>query len=227
MEEKIVAVIPCHNEQRMVVEVVKKATPYCVGVIVVDDHSTDDTYYKVWREHIEVYRNALHRGVGCATVYGLQQAIINYPNANAYVTLDGDGQHNPNEIPLVADLVVKGKADVVCGVRVHRGTMPLYRAFGNWVVAQACNIRSGYGLEDVTCCYRAFSKEAAERLDIRERGYGFATEVVIKARKYNLRVAEVPISCIYHNGLRYNSSMAPLKQAVIILGCTLKWRVRA
>lgn len=226
-KQRTIAVIPCHNEERMVAEVAKRAAQHCDGVIVVDDHSTDDTFYKVWRERIAIYRNPMHKGVGCATVYGLKQARVDYPSAVAYVTLDGDGQHNPAEIPLVAHLVVEDKADIVCGTRVHRGTMPLYRVFGNWVIALACNIKSGYGLEDVTCCYRAFSGEAVDRLDIKERGYGFATEVVIKARKYNLRVAEVPVACIYHSGLRYNSSMSPLKQALIILGSTIKWRLRA
>jgi hypothetical protein len=85
-----------------------------------------------------------------------------------------------------------------------------------------CN---GKKLIDTQSCFRAYTRQLIEKLTIEENGFGFSTEVLIKARKMKARMVEVPIECIYHN-LEQDSSMNPVKHGIGVALKTLWWRIK-
>jgi glycosyltransferase involved in cell wall biosynthesis len=123
--------------------------------------------------------------------------------ADVLVTLDGDGQHDPAEIPNVVKPIFNGLADVAVGSRFvdDRGTaeMPLYRRFGVKLITKLTNRSSKKGVSDAQSGFRAYSRQALDCLSVVEAGMGASVEILLDANKHNLEICEVPISCKYTN----------------------------
>ena len=228
---KIIVVIPCYNEERHIREVVlgcmeySMINPYIDGVVVADDCSTDNTIDeadKVGAGYVQE-RNA-KRGAGRNTKRGLDYAIE--LNGDQFVTLDGDGQHDPDNIPSL----LRGlkRADFVVGSRFMNGraNIKIYRYFGIKVITWLYNIGSGIKLTDAQCCFRAFSKYALEKTKITENGFAFSVETLVKARATGLRIKEVPVKCIYHREFGQNSTLNPIRHGLGVAFAVIKWRLK-
>ena len=135
-------------------------------------------------------------------------------NADVFVTLDADGQHEPNEIPLVIKPIVEGLADVVIGSRFvdKIGTieMPLYRQLGAKLITKIVNGSGKNGVTDSQSGFRAYSHLALDRLTFFEDGMGASVEILLKASKQDLRIVEVPSTCKYNTGDVNTSSEHPV-----------------
>ncbi len=117
VKPKVVAVIPCYNTAPHIAEVVTKARKYVDQVIVVDDGSTDDTSEVARKAGALVFSHDKNLGKGAAMKYGAQQA-----NADILVFIDGDGQHDPSDIPRVTKPIILEGFDAVIGSRHLRGS---------------------------------------------------------------------------------------------------------
>ena len=224
MKLKVVAVIPAYNVELTIVQVVKETRKYCDEVIVVDDGSSDNAPRIIQGLGIKYALCAINHGQGAATAIGMKMALES--GADIIVTLDSDGQHSPKEIPQVLKPILDGKADMVVGARfINKYKIPRYRKFGidiiNWIY-NTCNSKQ---LVDTQSCFRAYARQLVQGLAIEEHGFGFSTEVLIKARKLKVRMVEVPVSCIYHN-LGQDSTMNPLKHGIKVAWKTLWWRLK-
>jgi glycosyltransferase involved in cell wall biosynthesis len=202
----IVAAIPCLNEEKFIGTIVAKARRYVDEVIVVDDGSTDDTALAAGKAGAKVIAHKSRQGAGAATRTAFQAAKRD--DADVLVTLDGDGQHNPDEIPQVLAPILCRKADLVIGSRFLNPNLkdvPGYRKFGIDVITWLYNIGSKIKVTDSQSCFRAYSRRLIEIVDITEDGFGFSVQLLIQARKKGLAIMEVPVSCIYHsNGSTIN-----------------------
>ncbi len=129
------------------------------------------------------------------------------------VTLDGDGQHDPNEIPMLLKPIETGESDVVVGSRyVDGGKMdaPFYRRFGLRVINSLYRRVAGGHVNDTQSGFRAYSQKAFDFLiQCDAKGYGVEGEQLVLAAKNGLRVMEVPI-CVKYNGLAQDSKKYPL-----------------
>lgn len=224
---KVVAVIPAYNEETTIADIVKRASQYAnCGVIVVDDGSIDHTGWAAERAGAEAVKLIRNHGAGSATRIGLDLALSR--DADVIVTLDGDGQHNPDEIPkLVAPFRTGRSADVVVGSRFLREyKLPRYRKFGIDVITWLYNVGYKQKLSDGQSCFRAYSRQVIEACPITENGFGFSTEILVKARKAGFSIVEVPISCVYHEDWRRNSTLNPLWHGLSVVFKTIKWRLR-
>lgn len=197
-QPKVIAAIPCFNEERFIAEVVKRARKYADQVIVIDDGSTDGTTQVARAAGALVINHKVNVGFGVAFKSYLSEA--QRQGSDILVTLDGDGQNNPDEIPKVLAPIVSGEADIVIGSRFlgDRGSMPKYRRFGINVITWLFNIGSKVKLSDAQSCFRAYSKKAISSLNITEKGFGASVQSLEQARRRSYIVAEVPISCAYH-----------------------------
>ncbi len=136
------------------------------------------------------------------------------------VALDGDGQHDPDEIPMLVKPIETGESDVVVGSRYVGGAKmdaPLYRRFGlrviNFLYKQVAGVRA----RDTQSGFRAYSKKAFEymiRCDA--KGYGIEGEQLVLAAKNGLRVMEVPI-CVKYDSFARTSKKAPLMHGVDLM----------
>lgn len=225
---KIVAVIPCYNEGKLISEIVDMSKKYCDSVVVSDDKSQDHTVYEANTHGAIVVMNMEgHKGAGGATKRGIEACIKD--DIDVVVTLDGDGQHNPSEMPFLLEPIRHGTADIVIGSRFlypPNGNMPKYRKLGIKTVTWLVNVFSPIKFTDSLCCFRAFTKGVAQALPIEDNSFGFGTEMLIKARKKGLRVKEVPITSIYNDDFWQNHTMWPLWHGLSLVWATIKWRIK-
>lgn len=222
--QKITAVIPCYNEAKTIAGLVAKAKEYCHRVIVVDNMSTDNTREEAEKETAcyNVFGCCL-RGAGIATAYGLAYSLN-----DIVVTLDGDGQHNPDDIPFVVRPILQGKADLVIGSRfLGHCELPKYRKFGIDVITWLYNFGRRDKITDAQSCFRAYSRKCLKRiLPIEEHGFSFSVETLVKARALGLRIAEVPIDVVYHKDFSSNSSLNPVAHGLSVAFGVVKWRIK-
>lgn len=219
---KIIAVVPCLNEEKFIGDVVARALKHVDKVIVVDDGSTDATAAIAKKAGAAVISHHSRRGAGAATRSGFEAAIQR--GADIVVTLDGDGQHNPAEIPLLLRPVLHDEADLVIGSRlVERATnIPVYRRFGIDIITWMYNVGSKVKVTDAQSGFRVHSRKLLESIAITRDDFSFSIEVLVQAREKGFHIEEVPISCLYHDqGSTSNPILHGLGVAFAVAGIRL------
>jgi len=208
---KTVAVIPAYNEESSIAKVILRTKRYVDEVIVCDDGSTDMTFMIAKALGAIVVRHGERRGKGEA-LRTLSKEVMEL-GPDVIVTLDGDGQHDPDEIPMLLKPIETGESDMVVGSRyVDGGKMdaPLYRRFGLRVINFLYRKFGGVHIKDTQSGFRAYSHKAFEYLmQCNAKGYGIEGEQLVLAAGNGLRVMEVPISVNYKGSAR-NSKKSPL-----------------
>jgi glycosyltransferase involved in cell wall biosynthesis len=208
----VVVGIPAFNEENSIAQVVLVAQKFAHAVVVCDDGSSDMTGEIAKRLGADVVKHEQNLGYG-ATIKSLFSRAREL-DADVLVTLDGDGQHNPAEIPSIVEPIVQGTADMVIGSRFVdvRGVaeMPLYRRFGAKLITKLVNGSSKKSVKDAQSGFRAYNRRALDSLSVFETGMGASVEILLEARKNNLKVCEVPSSCKYNNGEVATSTENPV-----------------
>jgi len=198
MKSKIAIFIPACNEGRAIGSVVALARKYG-KVYVVDDGSTDRTAETARRSGAKVIRHGKNLGYGAAvrTAFGAAKKI----DAAVFVFLDGDMQHDPEEIPRVAAPVLAGRADVCVGSRFLGKVVsaPVARKEGVKVMNSLSGMRAGKEF-DYECGFRAFSKKAVQSIKFGENGYAACSEIVVASVDSGLSVGQVPVTVRYFGG---------------------------
>ena len=198
----VVVGIPAFNEENTIAKVILGAQKYADLVVVCDDGSSDLTSEIAKRLGAEVVRHERNSGYGAAiqSLFKRAQAL----NTDILVTLDGDGQHNPDEIPQLIEPIASGAVDVVVGSRFIDACgaeeMPKYRKFGVKAITFLTYGFGKGGVRDSQSGFRAYARQALGVLELSENGMSASVEILRKTGKQGLRMCEVPISCKYHNG---------------------------
>jgi len=212
----IVVGIPAFNEEQTIARIVLEAQKFADKVVVCDDGSIDYTAKIAESLGADVVRHEKNGGYG-ASVKSLFLRALEL-NADVFVTLDADGQHEPSEIPQVIRPIVDGEADVVIGSRFFdkKGTaeMPLYRQLGAKLITKMVNGSKKNGVTDSQSGFRAYSHLALDRLNFFEDGMGASVEILLKASKTDLRIVEVPSTCKYNTGDVDTSSEHPVTHGI-------------
>lgn len=214
---KIIAAIPAYNEEKTIAKVVLRARKKVDRVIVIDDGSADATSDIAEALGALVFKHEKNLGYGSAikTCFGAAKKL----NTDIMVILDGDGQHNPNEIPSLVKKIKEG-FDVVIGSRfLKKNKIPKYRKFGINILNLAIR-RAGVNVNDCQSGYRAYSKKAIEQIHLKENGMSASTEILLQAQANGLRFCEVPIGCDY--GVDHPSTRNPLTHGVSVLVSILR-----
>lgn len=193
----VTAVIPAYNEETAIGSMVIGTKQYVNQVIVVDDGSTDKTSEIARIAGAEVIKHPENMGKGAALKTGFE----NIKDADIIVTIDGDGQHHPQDIPKLLKPIIEGEADIVNGSRYlgqEKNGTPIYRRLGQTVLDSATNLGSGLKITDSQSGFRAFSKYAIPAFRFNENGFFIESEMLLDAAKYGSRVVEVPIGVTYN-----------------------------
>ncbi len=193
----IVAVIPAYNEELTIGKIVKKARKYVDEVIVVDDGSTDNTAIEAKKSGAVVVRHEKNYGVGRATRTGFSKAL--QTKAKYIITLDADGQHDPDDIPKFIEKLKEGY-DFVLGRR-NLSNYPLVKRVGNLALNFIINFISGTTIPDTESGFRGYRRNALEKLVLKADGYEICDEIIFEVGRNNLKWAVVPIkSHVYRKG---------------------------
>ena len=194
---KVGVVIPVYNHRERVAQVVSEVLRLGLPVFVVDDGSSDGTSEVLaGLNGITVLRHPLNLGKGAALLTGFAAAA---KLADWALTLDADGQHNPEDGRAFLDIAAHGERVIAIGNRQEMNgenvpwTSRFGRGFSNfWVWAAG-----GPRIADSQSGFRLYPLPEALQLGVRARRYQFEVEVLVKARRRNIRTVEVPVSVVY------------------------------
>lgn len=189
--------IPAYNEQKTIASVIKQIPKKFPGiktikVLVIDDGSTDNTAKIAKKCGALVISHKKNRGLGCAFKTGLDKALE--LGADIIVNIDADSQYNPKEIPKLIKPILQGKADIVLGDRQISSLshMPLGKKLGNKISTWFVRRLSHLPIRDAQTGFRAFSREAALRMNLLG-DYTYTQETIIQAYKKGLTIAQIPV----------------------------------
>jgi glycosyltransferase involved in cell wall biosynthesis len=205
---QISAVIPAHNESPSVGYVIRGCMRFCDQVIVVDDGSTDRTAEVAEEAGATVMRNPRRLGIVRSTANGLRAA-----SGEVIMTLDADGQHDPDDIQKLVEPILRGEADLVLGSR--GAGLPASERFISKLVALRVKCH------DVGTGYRALSGALAG--EVRLWGVCLCGSFVLEAYKHRARAVEVPIQVLprrsgeSHWAFPFSRGWTHVKQVLILL----------
>ena len=182
-------IIPVLNEAEVIGRVLDEVPREQVDrVLVVDGGSTDETIVVAKRHGAEVVKQS-EPGYGAACWAGFQSAS----DCDLLVFLDGDYSDPPSEIARVLAPVRNGQADLVLGCRAFApGTHPVHARLGNQLVLLIVRALVGQSFSDLPS-FKAISSACLTGLDMRERTYGWTTEMIVKAARQRLRIVEASV----------------------------------
>ena len=223
IKPKVIAAIPCYNEARFIGEVVRKARGYVDQVIVIDDGSDDGSARAAKAAGAVIVNHGVNKGYGESVKSCFAAAKANH--ADVLVIFDGDGQHNPDELPRALAPILNGRADMVIGSRFLSGqtNIPRYRKFGIDVITWLFNVGSKAKVSDAQSGFRVYSRRILDTISLTEKGMTISVEVIIKAREKGFTIQEVPISCVYHSE---SSTSNPVSHGLGVALAVVKLRLR-
>ena len=192
-----IACIPAYNEEKSIHKVVKDSFQFVDKVIVCDDGSNDKTAEEAKKAGAIIITHKKNSGKGSAL-----RSLFDYVKESKFdvlITIDGDGQFFPKEIPKLITPITKNGYDVVIGNRDNGKTeMPKYRKFGNAVLDKMTNAALELPFNDTQSGFRAYSKKAIEQIKFLSDGYASDSEILIDASKKRLRITEEKIQVNYN-----------------------------
>ena len=211
----IIACIPAYNEERVISNIVQRTKKFVDKVIVCDDGSFDNTVQNAKQAGAEVIQHQKNQGKGAA-----MRSLFNHAkqiDADIIVTMDGDGQFLPEEIPKILAPVIENRSDIVIGYRFDDKTeMPAYRKIGNKLLDRVTNIAVDLPVRDSQSGFRAYSKKALNMINFSTDGFGADSEILINAAKSELVISEIKVTVIYNTGGR-TSTKNPISHFTIVL----------
>jgi hypothetical protein len=200
---RLVTISPAFNESENVAAVIKQIPAMIEGhhvvPVVVSDGSTDGTAAVAREAGAYVAELPIRRGGGLALRVGYDVALR--LGAELIVTLDSDGQHLPEEIPIMIAPILAGEADYVNGSRLLGSfeRESLVRHLGVHVFSRIITLLTGQRITDPSSGYRAARAELLERVVLKQDQF-WSTEILIEALRHRARVVEVPVTFLARAG---------------------------
>ena len=193
---QVYIVIPAYNEEQVIQDVLQEVQQSGYSnLIVVDDGSSDHTYIQAQKKTDIVLKHIINRGKGATIKTGIEAAKI--MQADVVVTLDGDGQHNPQDIDRMLEKIYDGY-DVVLGSRLIDTTgMPSHKIVANKLGNFFTWVLYGIWVSDRQSGFRGYSKKALSLINTTTDRYEYDSEVLREIKRNKLNYIEIPIEVRY------------------------------
>jgi glycosyltransferase involved in cell wall biosynthesis len=196
---KVVVCVPAYNEANNISDIVHRARNYSDEVVVCNDGSTDNTAKLAKQAGAIVVSHQKNGGYGKSIRTLFQKALE--LQADIVVTIDSDGQHNPEQIPDIIEPILNSGYDIVIGSRFidenDKKKVPLYRSIGIRTITKFTNQASYKNLTDAQSGFRGYARHTIEQINLIEDGMRISTEILLRAARKKFTVKEVPITINY------------------------------
>ena len=197
-KKTIFVVIPCYNEAGIIRETIAAIIEKGYSIIVVDDHSTDNTREQLKEIPLIYIRHRLNLGQGAALQTGISVALKR--GAEYLVTFDADGQHDVNDIDGMLQKLKEDQLEIVLGSRFLPGSGGNISAGRKLLLKAACYLNylfTGILLTDAHNGLRVMNRHAAESIHLKENRMAHATEILKEIKKHDLKFGEFPVHIHY------------------------------
>lgn len=217
------AIIPAYNEALSIGSLVLQTKKYVDQIFVIDDGSIDKTADIARLAGATVIQLDRNQGKAQALMYGFER--LKQEGYTAAVMFDGDGQHNPDDIPAIVGPILRGEADLVIGSRYlgKESPIPAYRMLGQKTLGAFTNFGAQTKTTDSTSGFRALSSKAMDNLDFKSDGYSIEFDMINHFSSRNLQITEVPIEVAYgnpnfHKKNAFTQGLGPLYDLIGTIG---------
>ena len=200
-------VIPCYNEEKtisVIVERIKAQKDLLIEIIIIDDHSNDNTLNELNKiaqiyPDIKIVRHEKNMGKGSALKSGIKLAT-----GNIILIQDADLEYNPTDYKNLLQPFLETDADVVYGTRFKGGSYVRLHFFwhylANKILTTLTNVVTNLNMSDMETGYKLFKSEVIKKINLKENSFGIEPEITVKLAKNKFIFYEVPIS---YNGRSY------------------------
>lgn len=194
---KTCIIVPTYNEAKSIGELIKQIRSQDFEVIVIDDGSQDNTAEIAEKSGVVVLRSQNNQGKGASLIKGFKYALTNA--FDAVISMDGDGQHLPQDLPYFIRLAKYSDSGILVGNRMLKAkNMPLVRfltnKFMSWLISRLARQK----IPDTQCGFRLIKKEVLERLNLTTSRYETESEILIKSSRLGFKIESVPIRTVYN-----------------------------
>jgi UDP-N-acetylglucosamine---dolichyl-phosphate N-acetylglucosaminyltransferase len=216
------ALIPAFNEAAYIANVVKGTQPHVEQVVVIDDGSSDQTAQVAQAAGATCLRSDTNCGKAWALRTGI--AFARARNFTHAITLDGDGQHLPEDVPVMLRVAEQTGADLVIGARsFDRARMPRARYYSNTIGSRLASALVGCEIRDSQSGFRLFRLDKLRETKLRSRSYELEMEILIKMARSGCTIAHAPVHMVYDDG-QARSKMKPVRDTISICLWSLAFR---
>jgi glycosyltransferase involved in cell wall biosynthesis len=218
MAQNLSVLIPSYNEARTIGDLVRRLRERDLTVYVVDDGSSDDTASIAEREGAVVVRHKVNKGKGASMREGFRHIIKK--GFDSVIVMDGDGQHQVEDIGNFLEKMETTKADIVVGNRMSdTSSMPLLRVYTNRFMSALISGMSGQRVPDTQSGFRLIKSDVLKNINLESSNYEIESEMIIKAARAGFRIESAPMKTIYRNE---KSRINPVIDAIRFMAFVVK-----
>lgn len=221
LNNDIYVIVTAYNESKYLAYFLKNLKQVTTNIVVVDDGSTDQSLKIANQYSSFVLHHLVNLGKGAAMKTGADFAFNKF-KAKAVIFMDGDGQHDPQDLPAFFDLLKKTKFSTqIFGVRDLDRGMPKHRSLGNRFITFLVKVFFGQEIPDILSGFKAMGKKHYQQLRWTSSNYGVELEIACRTAKNHLPFAVLPIKTIYHDmdrGMNWPDALKIVYQVLL-------WRI--
>ncbi len=215
---KVCVLIPAYNESFGIGHLVGLVIAAGFDVVVVDDGSKDTTAADAQAAGARVIRNPGNQGKGVSLIRGFTLAVsLGY---DAVITMDGDGQHDPAELPHFVEAATATNAGVIIGNRMgDKACMPLVRKCTNIFMSWLISLAAGQRVPDSQSGFRLIRTDVLRKITLSSARFETESELIIKAARAGFSIGAVPIKALYRGE---KSQIRPFRDTLRFIGFYLR-----
>ena len=220
IKETTIVIIPSYNEGRTIGSIVRDIVAIGFNVLVIDDGSSDNTQKEALDNGAMVIRNKENIGKGRSIREGFKY-VIGKMNYEWIVLMDGDGQHDPEDIMVLTNATLTSDAELVLGSRMtYTKNMPFVRHMTNKFMSWIISCISKQRIPDSQCGFRLLSVKALQGLELTSTKYDIESELIIEAARSGNKIISVPVKTIYGDEV---SEINPVEDAIRFFSLIFKY----
>lgn len=218
---RVCIIIPTYNESNAIGKIIQQIRQQGKQVVVIDDGSTDATAQISQDYGATVLRNSKNQGKGFSLIRGLRYTLDN--NFDAAITMDGDGQHCPEDIPHFVRRAGTSEAGIIIGNRMHNPQkMPIIRILTNKFISWFISKMIKQKIPDTQCGFRLIKRDLLTKIKFTTQRFETESEKLIQASRLGYKIESMPIKTIYQ---KEKSKIDPFLDTLRFIGfiCRQKW----